>query len=659
MVAAPMPNVLQSELGRRGRSAFALGASVLLASTLSFYTLGSIAGMNARYGKRLLSLDDDRWSVSECLYAAAVTVTTVGYTDILGTDRLELWRDAAGRYRWVSLTDPHEDPGFDEASAELFRDWGPVTRATSAVQAILGIAFFLYVIAQVTSFFVEGAYEQLRTARRTRRRLGELSDHVILCGAGVSGRHVVEALGDAGVRCAVIDHDEATVQEVREARPEAPVLHADATEEESLTAAGVARARGLITSLGEDGMNVVVAVTARQLRPGLRVVSRGFGAVSARRLAAAGCSVVTSGRLAAIRVASEMVRPTAVEFLDLVLRPRAPGGLRLEDVLVGAVFAGRSVGETDSVGVVPLALRRASRPPIVYNPDDDERLAEGDQLTVIGTPVQLSALHALLGSATVELGEGPPNVDALEVPLATTAHAPDAAQPPADHFVVCGAGETGTWVVRELYATRRPFVLVESNPETIAALQREMPGLVAVEGDVGDPQTLRGAGVERARGLAATLRSDHTNLLAVVTALQARPQLRSVSLAWDDASERRLRRAGVRVVSKGRIAGRRMAAEMLRPELTSFLERMLVDPRGVRVGSVRVVAGAPAAGKSLGDVDLRLATGLRPVAVMPPGGAEFIFDPESHVLLEPESRLVVLGAPEELCRVAELVGSFE
>ena len=654
-----MQSSLQSELARRGRSAFLLGASVLALSTLGFYGLGCLTGMNARYGKRLLSLADDQWALSECFYAAAVTLTTVGYGDILGTERLELWRDAAGRHRWVSGTDGRQEPGFDETRAALVRDWSPVTRVASSLQAIVGIAFFLYVIAQVTSFFVEGAYEELRSTRRARRRMARLRDHVILCGGGVTGRHAAAALQHAGVACAAIEQDEAAVARMRGAHPDVPVLHADAAEETSLRAAGLPHARGVLTSLGDDGMNVVVAVTARQLRPDLPIVSRGFDAVSARRLAAAGCAVVSSGRLAAMRVASELVRPTAVEFLDLVLGPRDADALRLEDVPVGAAFAGRTVGESDAVGVVPLALRRASGASTVYNPADDDALAEGDQLTVIGTPAQLQALRALLGSAALSSGSGPPSLAAQETAPAPRPRSASRDEGLSQHFVVCGAGETGVWVARELYATGRPFVVVESSREILEALEGEMPGLVAVEGDVQDPETLRRAAVERARGLAATLRSDRVNLLAVVTALQAQPRLRTVSLAWEEGSELRLLRAGARVVSKGRIAGRRMAAEMLRPQLTGFLERMLADPRGVRVDSVRVTAGAPAAGKSLGDVDLRRTTGLRPVALRAPGGPGFRFDPQAHEVLEPGSCLVVLGSPEELRRVVELVGSFE
>jgi uncharacterized protein YjiS (DUF1127 family) len=211
MMPPPMAAPHQSELSRRGRAAFRLGAAILLVFVLDYYALGCLVGLNAGHGKKLLSLEDDRWQLSECLYAAAITLTTVGYTDILGTDRLELWRDAAGRERWVSNTDPHADAGFDEATAVRFRDYSWLTRLVTALHVIVGISFFLYVIAQVTSFFVEGAYLRLREERRTRRRLARLRDHVIVCGVGETGGHALDAVLETGVTCAAIDADAAVV----------------------------------------------------------------------------------------------------------------------------------------------------------------------------------------------------------------------------------------------------------------------------------------------------------------------------------------------------------------------------------------------------------------------------------------------------------------
>ena len=146
-------------LANRGRAAFKLGPLVLLGCTLLFYITGCLCGMNAGYGKKLWSLSDDRWEFTECLYFSAITLTTIGYTDLLGTEQCTVYRDANGRFRWESNTDAHQQEGYDPTVEEPFADFTPWTRTLTTLVAIIGMSFFLYVIAQVTSFFVEGQYQ--------------------------------------------------------------------------------------------------------------------------------------------------------------------------------------------------------------------------------------------------------------------------------------------------------------------------------------------------------------------------------------------------------------------------------------------------------------------------------------------------------------------
>ena len=130
-------------LANRGRTAFKLGALVLLGTTALFYVTGCLCGMNAGYGKNLWRLSDDKWEFTECLYFSAITLTTIGYTDLLGTEQCAVYRDANGRYRWESNTDAHtSDEGYDKASEELFADFTSWTRTLTTLVAIVGITFF-------------------------------------------------------------------------------------------------------------------------------------------------------------------------------------------------------------------------------------------------------------------------------------------------------------------------------------------------------------------------------------------------------------------------------------------------------------------------------------------------------------------------------------
>ena len=88
-----MSETQTGSLANRGRTAFKLGALVLLGTTVLFYVTGCLSGMNAGYGKKLWSLSDDKWKFTECLYFSAITLTTIGYTDLLGTEQCAVYRD--------------------------------------------------------------------------------------------------------------------------------------------------------------------------------------------------------------------------------------------------------------------------------------------------------------------------------------------------------------------------------------------------------------------------------------------------------------------------------------------------------------------------------------------------------------------------------------
>lgn len=614
--------------------------------------------MNARYGKSLWTLADDHWQWTECLYAAAITVTTVGYTDLLGTERVELWEDQAGLHRWVSATDPHEDPGFDGASARLAVDWSPWTRGLSVLQVVLGMAFFLYVIAQVTDFVVDRGILTLAATWRARRRARRMHEHVVLCGAGDVGVHALDRFLEAGVPCVVLESDPGRDRELWDSRPNVACLAADATEEEALQAAGLGRARGLVATAGDDRTNLVSVVTARLLRADLRIVARGEEDDAPRRLRAAGAAAVVSRpALAGLRMASELARPGTVDFLDLLLAPRGESPLALEGVEVGVELEGRAVAAErvcDAAGVGLVALRRRSEEGFHYNPGADARIAPGDELAVIGEPHSLDRLRALLrdtlgtgalpGSET-HAGAAPPG-SALE------------AIPPG-HFVVVGAGNTGRHVTRELHASGRSVGVVECDLERAARLGRELAGIEIVEGDARDPETLLRVGLERARGLATTLPSDRDNLVVLVTARDLRPGLGVVSLTSEDGFEPRLTRLDARVVSAGRIAGRRLAAEVLQPSVTTFLDRMLGSAGAVRFEAVRVVAGSSVDGARLSDAALHARTGLRVLALRHAGESAFRSGRLGDEVLGPGTLLVVAGAAGPVGRLAALVGDWD
>jgi voltage-gated potassium channel Kch len=185
--------------------------------------------------------------------------------------------------------------------------------------------------------------------------------HLILCGFGRVGRAIAHEFTDEGIPFVVVDSDDASlVQAVAEG---AIVVHGNAADVETLKAAGVERARGLVTAVDNDADNLYVTLSARVLKPDLFIVARANAADAEPKLRLAGANrVVSPYTIGGRRLASLAMRPTAVEFVDTILSA-SNGQLLLEDLTIPAdsSWAGRTLGELvpEADEAIVLAIKRA------------------------------------------------------------------------------------------------------------------------------------------------------------------------------------------------------------------------------------------------------------------------------------------------------------
>ncbi len=212
------------------------------------------------------------------------------------------------------------------------------------------------------------------------------------------------------------------------------------------------------------------------------------------------------------------------------------------------------------------------------------------------------------------------------------------------HFVVCGAGETGSLVLDELGKTGVSAAVVELKADRIASL-KERPGLATVEGDATDLETLERAGLARATCVVAALPHEKDNLVITVLVRQKNPGIRIVARHVDAAMADRLRKAGAdATVSPTAIGGLRLASEAVRPHVVGFLDQMLKEKGAtVRIEEIRIAAGSPWAGRDLLGLDLRGRYGLTALAVKDAADAPFRYGPAPQETLQAGSILVVLG----------------
>ena len=224
-----------------------------------------------------------------------------------------------------------------------------------------------------------------------------------------------------------------------------------------------------------------------------------------------------------------------------------------------------------------------------------------------------------------------------------------------DHVVVCGAGSTGIHAIRELSQLGTPFVVVDVS-EAVAHEAARLHGGAAVVGDATHDEVLEQAGIGRARGIISALTDDKDNLYVTVTARALNPSLRIVAKAIDVKAEAKLRRAGADcVVSPNVMGGLRMVSEMLRPEVTTFLDVMLRNKeQPLRIAEIPVPGDSTWVGRPVADLGL-VARRILLLAVREPGaaGGRFSYSPPEDSIVAGGSVLILLGQPADLATLGE------
>jgi voltage-gated potassium channel len=323
-------------------------------------------------------------------FAAAMAVGTAGYMLIEG----QSWGNSL-YMTVITLT----AVGYEEV-------WPLSTtgRAFSGAILFVGITGLGLWFAFLTSFIVELDLQHVFLRRRTVREVKKMDKHIVVCGSGRTGKQVVEELLMAGEIFVVVERDSEKVAELRELLPGILIIEGDATVDHFLEEAGTERARGLIACLSADTDNLFVCLTARDLNQDLEIVARAYEEENVPKLYRAGADhVVSPNASGAIRMASFMLRPNVVSFLDVATRsPDLTLRLEQETVAADSPFAGRTLMDAripQNTGLIVIAMRkpRGEEPSdydYLYNPVASTRLDPGDTMIVLGKPEQVKKLRA-------------------------------------------------------------------------------------------------------------------------------------------------------------------------------------------------------------------------------------------------------------------------
>ncbi len=318
----------------------------------------------AALGYRLLA--GPQVTILDAVYMALVTIASVGYSEIVPT----------GAH--------------------------PALRIFNMLVILFGIGVLLYVFTIATAFIVEGELTDIVRRRKMLKQVEQLKSHIIVCGAGETAHHVVRELLRTGHRFVVIDHDPQRLEKVHH-MGDFPVVKGEAADEEALESAGLARADGLVSVLPDDRDNLMVVVAARRMNPTVRIVARCTDARVAEMLMRAGAnSAVSPNMIGGLRLASELIRPHVVGFLDQMLK-EPQRAVRVEEIHVGegSPWVGKTLHQTElhrRFGLLALAVRKPDGE-TAYNPQGETVLAPRDVVIVMGGMEQVWSARQASGQA--------------------------------------------------------------------------------------------------------------------------------------------------------------------------------------------------------------------------------------------------------------------
>lgn len=215
-----------------------------------------------------------------------------------------------------------------------------------------------------------------------------------------------------------------------------------------------------------------------------------------------------------------------------------------------------------------------------------------------------------------------------------------------NHFIVCGAGETGQNVAAQFEASGDPFVVIDNRAEIVAELREK--NYLVINGEPTHEATLKQARIAKAKGLIAALSTDPENIYVVLTARYLNKDLFIVSRAIEPHAREKLTIAGAnRTVSPNEIGGRRMAAMMSRPTILSFLD--IVTYAGddmLNLEEVTIAAGSELMGLTLKEARIPEKTGLIVMSLRKAQTGTMIFNPASDEVLDMGDIMIVLGKAE-------------
>lgn len=299
------------------------------------------------------------WPLFDSLYMTVITLATVGFKEV--------------------------------------HDLSPQGKAFTIVLIIFGVGVITYAAGSVIQFMVEGQLRQVVGRRKMEKQIAKLKDHYIICGFGRIGQLICKEFQARPVPFVVVEKSPHLCE--RLAREDSLFVQGNATDDDTLQAAGIERARGLITAVTSDTDNVYITLTARGLNPNLFILARAGEEGAEVKLMRAGASkVISPYTIGAARMAHAILRPSVVDFIDLATT-RENLALQLEEIEVSAnsSLVGKNLinsGVRQAMGIIIVAIKQPDGH-MLFNPAPTTEIVAGSVLIILGERPAITQLEQI------------------------------------------------------------------------------------------------------------------------------------------------------------------------------------------------------------------------------------------------------------------------
>jgi len=296
------------------------------------------------------------WSWIDAFYMTVISLTTVGFGE----------------------THPLSDAG------KIF----------TIILILSGIGSFAFVIRSVSLEILSPFLDNVLKEKKMRQMLKKLSDHYIVCGYGRIGSDVSRNLINANKQVAIVDIKPVLDEDY--ITKQALYISGDASHEETLTKAGIQKAKGLISCVKSEAVNVFITLTARELNQKLYIISRYEEETTEKKLLRAGADkVVNPYHIGGDKISQLILKPTISKILDFAQK-KGQFNLNIEEleILENSPLVGESIKSShlkDNFNIIIIAVENENGN-IITAPGPNYRFLVKDRLVMIANDIELSEI---------------------------------------------------------------------------------------------------------------------------------------------------------------------------------------------------------------------------------------------------------------------------